>query len=194
MLATIELAMIAAIKAYPLGYPLATVASYGGELDGDLEHVVRVFPAVWVTFSGSGKPERTGSGTWRVPCTFVVMCGVRSPRDEQSTRHGLSVAGQLREVGVYRLLSDTRDVLLNADLGLAISPFSPGAVRTLFNTQLRGDALAVFGQEWHSSYVLHQAAIPAQPVGNFNILGMSLVSTTGKSLATEQVITQVIPL
>ncbi|MDH2918493.1 MAG: DUF1834 family protein [Sideroxydans sp.] len=194
MIAAIETAIIARIKAASLPYALTSVASYGGELDDDLESVVRAFPAVWVTFTGGAKPERTGSRTWRVPCTFTVLCGVRSPRDEQATRHGLTVAGVLKEVGVYQMLSDVRGLLLNSDLGLAIAPFAPGAVRTLYNTKLRSEAIAVFGQEFHSHYALHDTPAALVPAGVLTTVGMSLVSPTGQPLATAQVITQVVPL
>jgi phage gp37-like protein len=191
MIAVIETAIIDLIKATPLPYKLATVASYGGELDDELENVVRSFPAVWVTFSGGAKPERTGNRTWRVPCTFSVLCGVRSPRDEQATRHGLKVAGQLREVGVYQMLLDVRNLLINSDLGLSITPFAPGAVRTLYNTKLRTEALAVFGQEWHTSFVLHQDAPPVLPAGMLNTVGMNYLGEPGgKTLASDQLTTR----
>lgn len=191
MLALIETAIINLVKAAPLPYQLATVASYGGELDDDLAVVVRSFPAVWVTFSGSAKPERTGSRTWRVPCTFSVLCGVRSPRDEQATRHSLKVAGQIREVGVYQMLLDVRNLLLNSDLGLSIAPLTPGAVRTLYNTKLRAEALAVFAQEWHTYFVLHQDAPPALPAGMLNAIGMTYLGEPGgKTLLSDQLITR----
>lgn len=190
MIAIIETAIIDLIKATPLPYKLATVASYGGELDDELENVVRSFPAVWVTFSGGAKPERTGNRTWRVPCTFSVLCGVRSPRSEQATRHGLTLNGVAVEVGVYQMLADVRSLLLNSDLGMSIAPFAPGAVRTLYNTKLRTEAMAVFGQEWHTSFVLHQDAPPALPAGMLNAVGMTYLGEPGgKTLASDQLTT-----
>lgn len=191
MLEIIETAIIDLVKAAPLPYKLTTVASYGGEFDDELETVVRSFPAVWVTFSGSAKPERTGNRTWRVPCTFSVLCGVRSPRDEQATRYGLKVAGQIREVGVYQMLLDVRNLLLNSDLGLSITPFMPGVVRTLYNTRLRAEALAVFGQEWHTSFVLHQDTPPVLPAGMLNTVGMTYLGEPGsKPMLSDQLTTR----
>lgn len=191
MIAAIETAIIACIRAASLPYKLATVASYGGELDDELDDVVRSFPAVWVTFSGGAKPERTGNRTWRVPCTFSVLCGVRSPRSEQATRHGLTLNGVAVEAGVYQMLADVRNLLLNSDLGLSINPFAPGAVRTLYNTKLRSEALAVFGQEWHTSFVMHQDAPPALPAGMLNTVGMTyLGEPSGKTLTSDQLTTR----
>lgn len=191
MIAQIETAIIAAIKTASLPYKLATVASYGGEFDDELDVVVRSFPAVWVTFSGGAKPERTGNRTWRVPCTFSVLCGVRSPRSEQATRHGLTLNGVAVEAGVYQMLADVRNLLLNSDLGLSINPFAPGAVRTLYNTKLRSEALAVFGQEWHTSFVMHQDVLPALPAGMLNTVGMTyLGEPSGKTLTSDQLTTR----
>lgn len=191
MITQIETAIIACVRAASLPYKLAMVASYGGELDDDLENVVRSFPAVWVTFVGGAKPERTGNRTWRVPCTFSVLCGVRSPRSEQATRHGLTLNGVAVEAGVYQMLADVRNLLLNNDLGLSISPFAPGAVRTLYNTKLRSEALAVFGQEWHTSFVMNQDAPPALPAGILNTVGMTyLGEPSGKTLTSDQLTTR----
>lgn len=160
MLAAIEDAIIARIKAAAaatpgLGYKLPTVESYGGELDDDLAAVVRKFPAVWVTFAGSGKsrPSSTARNKWLTPATFVVMVGARNVRGERATRKGLTVGGVIKEVGVYQMLADISLLLINNDLGLAIGNLKPGATRTLFNTKLNGQALAVFAREWHTEFV-----------------------------------------
>lgn len=167
MIAEIEDAIIAHIQtaaaATPgLGYRLPTVASYGGELDDDLAQVVRSFPAVWVTYAGSGKPRPYGTSRtkWIVPCTFAVMVGSRNVRGERSTRHGLKVNGQIIEVGAYQMLKDLGLLLLNQDFGLAIKNLSPGATKTLYNTRLNGQALAVFAREWHTEFVEEQPRVP----------------------------------
>lgn len=168
MIAAIEDAMIARIKAAystapGFGYALKEIVSYGGELDEDLAQVVRRFPAVWVTFAGCGKskPVGTSGKKWKTPVTFAVMVGARNVRDERSTRQGMSVAGEVREVGVYQLVRDVSLLLLNHDLGLAISPLTPGAVRTLYNTRLNGQALAVLAREWHTEFIEEQ---PREPI------------------------------
>lgn len=170
MIATIEDAIIAHIKAAAsatpgLGYKLPNVASYGGELDDDLAQVVRSFPAVWVTYAGSGKPRpySTARGKWIVPCTYAVMVGSRNVRGERSTRHGLTVGGVIKEVGAYQMLHDLGLLLLNQDFGLAIKNLVPGATKTLYNTKLNGQALAVFAREWHTEFVEEQPRVPIDP-------------------------------
>jgi phage gp37-like protein len=148
MLAAIENAIIARIRDAQLGY-LPTVESYGGQFDDDTFDVVRVLPAVWVTFAGSAKPEQKGEKKFLTPATFAVMCCARSTRSEKTTRHD----GPAGEVGVYRMLEDVKQLLLMQDLGLEIDHLRPGATRTLYNTKLRNSALAVFSQEWHTKYV-----------------------------------------
>jgi phage gp37-like protein len=163
MIPATEDAIIARLRsASGLGYkPL--VESYGGELDDELERVVRSFPAFWVTFAGSGKPVPMGTSKekWLVPLTFAVMAGARNIRGERATRHGVTVAGVLREPGVYQMLDDACRLLLRQDFGLAISPLIPGAVRSLYNTRLNNQALAVFAQEWHTQYVLDASVVTA---------------------------------
>lgn len=170
MIASIEDAIIDHIKAAAsatpgLGYKLLTVASYGGELDDDIAQVVRSFPAVWVTYAGSGKPRpySTERGKWIVPCTFAVMVGARNLRGERSTRHGLKVNGVIKEVGAYQMLKDIGLLLINQDFGLAIKNLVPGATKTLYNTKLNGQALAVFAREWHTEFVEEQPRKPIDP-------------------------------
>lgn len=166
MLAEIEDAIINHIKttagAAGFGYKLPTVESYGGELDDDIAQVVRKFPAVWVAFAGSGRPLAMGThkDKWLVPCTFAVMAGARNVRGERSTRHGLKVGAQIVEVGVYQMLEDVRLMLLGQDFGLAIDRLTPGATKTLYNTKLNGQSMAVFAQEWHTKFVLTQPRVP----------------------------------
>jgi phage gp37-like protein len=161
MLAQIENAIIAHIKlastAPALGYKLAAVASYGGEFDGDLGQVIRSFPAVWVTFAGASKPVpySTAKDKWLVACTFAVMCGARNVRSEAAARQG-----SVGMPGAYQILENTQTMLLMQDFGLAISPLEPGNIKTLYNSQLNNEAIAIFAQEWHTKFVV-QAPIGA---------------------------------
>lgn len=158
--------IVAAAAATPgLGYKLPTVESYGGELDGDLAAVVRKFPAVWVTFAGcrASAKENTQGSKWRTPATFVTMFGSRNVRGERSTRQGLKVGGVIKEVGVYQMLQDVSLLLAGSDLGLAITRLKPGAIRTLYNTKLNGQGLAVFAREWHCEFIETQPRAPIDP-------------------------------
>lgn len=160
--AIIDRIKTAASAAPGLGYTLKDVASYGGELDDDLDKVVRSFPAVWVTFAGSGKskPMSSARNKWLTPATFAVMVAARNVRGERATRQGIKVGGVIKEVGAYQMLRDTSLLLINHDLGLPIGNLKPGAIRTLYNTRLNGKALAVFAREYHTEYVEMQPRAP----------------------------------
>lgn len=150
MLADIESALVDTIKnAAGLSY-LKTVDSYAGQLDAGLTEVIRSYPAVWVTFAGSAKPVRSGSNTWKVPATFVVMVAARNVRSEKSAR-----SGSANEIGAYQILKEVRTLILNQDLGLAIERLVPGAIKTLYNTRVGKDALAIFSQEWSTAFIDH---------------------------------------
>ncbi|MEW9901019.1 phage protein Gp37 [Chitinivorax sp. PXF-14] len=143
-----------------LGYRIATLETYGGEFDDEISQVVRQLPGVWVVYAGGGKPAPYGASKtrWRMPATFVVMVGARSVRSEPFSRRGLEVAGQVREVGAYRMLEDCRRLLLNQDFGLPIARFEPGSVKTLYNLTMNGLALSAFAQEWHTAFIVEPDA------------------------------------
>ncbi|EAU55835.1 DUF1834 family protein [Mariprofundus ferrooxydans] len=177
MIDAIEDAIINRIEAARpgLGYQLKAVASYGGELDEDLGQVVRGFPAIWVTFAGSGKSRKKNSAgsKWITPATFAVMHAARNVRGERATRYGVSVGGAILEVGVYQMLADTRTMLLGNDLGLPITKLQPGATRTLYNTRLGGQGIAVFVREWHTEFVEEMPREAIDPTsGDFLKLGI----------------------
>jgi len=169
MLAEIEDAILlhlaGALTPSTVGYKVAAIASYGGEFDEDLAQVVRVMPAVWVAYAGSGKPTPIGTSRerFRTPATWSVMVGARNVRGERFTRTGLKVGNAITEVGTYQMLEDVRTALLRQDFGLAIEPFTPGPVRTLFNTSLNGQALSVLSLEMHTAFVIELPRTPIDP-------------------------------
>lgn len=149
MLADIENAIIHAIKTAPNMQYVRSIDSYGGQFDSDTFDVIRILPAIWITFGGARQPAQIGEKKFLTPASFAVMCCARSVRGERTTRHD----GAAGEVGVYHMLEDVRRLLLMKDLGLAIDHFRPGAITTLYNTKLRENGLAVFAQEWHTKFV-----------------------------------------
>lgn len=170
MITEIEDAILARITAANdgrLGYKFASLDSYGGEFDEDINQVIRRLPGVWVVYAGGGKPVPYGTqkARWKMPATFAVLVGARSVRGEPFSRRGLnSAAGAVLEVGAYRMLDDVRRMLLNQDFGLAITRLELGEVRTLYNTRMNGLAMSVFSQEWHTSFMIDPEPIdPATP-------------------------------
>jgi phage gp37-like protein len=167
-IAAIEDAILAhlAAAAPALPYKIVEMESYAGQLDEQLDQVIRRMPAVWVAFAGHAKPRPVGTSKtkFRIDATFAVMHGARNARGEKFTRHGLELGGLVAEVGAYRILADVGALLLRqdfADTGLEIEPLSPGRVATLYNTRLAREGLAVFSQEWHTAWIM---SLPDQPL------------------------------
>jgi phage gp37-like protein len=175
MLAEIEDAMISAIKGATALQYLKSCESYAGQLDDDLGNVIRAFPAVWVTFGGSGKPVRHGANLWKFPCTFAVMHGARNIRNEKAARQGTP-----GEVGTYQMLEHTRTLLLNQDLGLQIAELQPGPVKVIYNTKTRAGGLSVLAQEWHTAYV---GKVPTPDEVDLLRVGINYFLTPGDDVA-----------
>lgn len=199
MISAIEDAVLAHLAAASasLPYKIIELGSYAGQLDEEIDQVIRRMPAVWVAFAGAARPKPVGTGKtrFRVDATFAVMHGARNVRGEKFTRHGLEVDGQIREVGAYRLLHDVGALLLRQDFaaaGLEIEPLLPGKVSTLFNTRLRNEAMAVFAQEWHTAWIVtlpDQPLDPAHPDALWEALGLHyhLTPDDGTADATDEV-------
>ncbi|AOJ10598.1 DUF1834 family protein [Burkholderia mayonis] len=148
-----------------LGKMVTEVKTYGGEFDDDeLDTVVRRFPAAWVTFGGVKRtdPVSTGRSKWKAEALFVVMVGARSVRNEETSRHG--GPAQI-EVGTNLLISAVRHLLNQQDMGLPIRHLQPGAIRTLFNTKVRSDAMSVYALEFHTAWVEDTLFVGAFPQG-----------------------------
>lgn len=164
IITAVELAMVDRLKR-GLGKMVSEVKTYGGEFDSDeLDSVVRRFPAAWVTFGGVHRtdPSNTSRAKWKSEATFVVMVGARSVRSEESSRHG-GVAKA--EVGTNLLISCVRHLLNQQDMGLKIREFAPGPIRTLFNTQVRGNAMSVYALEFRTAWVEDTLYLGAFPQG-----------------------------
>lgn len=156
-LSAIEQAIKDAVQALERPY-IAEIKTYGGEFDEDLSNVVRRLPAVWTTFEGSGTPEQLSARKFKLSLVFVVLVGARSIRSEETTRHGAEAAGETISVGTFQLTQDVQYALIGRDFAefgiVGLSPFTPGKIRTIFNTKTRTDGLSVLAQEWHTSFTL----------------------------------------
>lgn len=146
----IEQAIIARLRA-GMGRMVLSVDSYGGEFDEQLADVVRRFPAAWVTFAGvlSSRPTSTSRRNYLASGRFVVLVGQRSVRNEAASRQG----GR-NEIGVYDLVYAVRRLLTNQDLDLdGVGHLQPGAVRTIFNGQVRNVAATIFACEFDAAWI-----------------------------------------
>lgn len=129
------------------------IKTYGGEFDDDTLAWVSTFPAIWVTFQGSGTPKKTGHNTTEYPVTFVVLVGARSVRNEEAQRHG---AGQ--DIGTFLMLKHVQKLLIGNDLSSVdvkgLAPLTLGRTKTIFNTKTRSQSINVLSQEFHTQYVI----------------------------------------
>ncbi|ENQ4922528.1 DUF1834 family protein [Salmonella enterica] len=154
MIALTEEAIIARLT-QGLGDMVDSVTSYGGEFDGDDPgRVVASLPAVWVTSGGVTRSVAmsTTRRKWKVTGRFVVLVGDYNVRSEQASRTG---GERDDEPGTYRLTYAVRRLLAGQDLGLAISPLRPGAVRTLFSRRLADNAISVLACEFDADWIAH---------------------------------------
>ncbi|EFM3262626.1 hypothetical protein WGA_00754 [Escherichia coli KTE40] len=150
----IEQAIVNRLK-QGLGHIARSVSSYGGEMDGEPEEVIRQLPGVWVTFGGVQKTERssTARNKFVTHGRFVVIVGDRSVRSEEASRTGGPTSA---EVGTYRMIAAVRRLLSGQDMaesGLKIDALQPGRVRTLFNTRLEKNAFSVFACEFDTKWM-----------------------------------------
>ncbi|EEZ5537909.1 DUF1834 family protein [Shigella sonnei] len=161
MITEIENAVIDRLKA-GMGRMVRDVVSYGGELD-DIGEIVRALPAAWVTFGGitHTKAVSTSNKRFRTHGRFVVMVGDYNARCEVAGRQG---GVRIDEVGCYRMIYAVRRLLMMQSLGLDITPFQPGKVRTLFNTRMNEKALSVFAIEFDTSWIEAPLALGAWPM------------------------------
>lgn len=156
----IENAIIERIKAAQLPY-LRFIGSYGGELTGEWEEVIRRLPAVWVTFKGSGNPSplNTAQNRWRVELRFTTIVAAKSLRSEAATRHG----GE-GKTGSYAMLNDVGRLIALQDFSLIdVDYLRPRDIRSLFNAGTGAKALSVFAQNWSTLVDIHMQEPCAAP-------------------------------
>lgn len=146
-----------------LGKMVRACESYGGELDDDLATVVKLLPAVWVTFGGIEKtvPVSTARREFRSTGIWVVMIGEKT--NVRSNVAGRRGGPLLSEVGTYPLLYAVRRLLSSQDLGVAIDFLRPGRVRTLFNSRVAQTPVTAFAAEFRADFIENALPMDAWP-------------------------------
>ena len=163
---SIENAIIKQIAAAKLPY-LRFVGSYGGELMGDWQEVIRALPAVWVAFKDASAPEckNTAHARYLSRLTFTTIVADRSARSEAATRKGGPGS-----IGTYQMLDDAARLICMQDFGLDnVDMLLPGRVRSLFDGKVQQQGLSVMSQEWTAIVQFRlrepgQAPLPADGV------------------------------
>lgn len=137
-------------KAWPW---IREIKTYGGEFDDDLTSVINHFPAIWITFVGSGTPKKISNNKTQYPITFAVLVGSRSVRNEEARRHG---AGS--DIGTFEMLSRVQNLLIGNDLSSedisGLTALELGKTKTIFDTKLRSQSISVLSQEFTTQYTI----------------------------------------
>lgn len=128
-----------------LGYKIPVIASYAGEGDDDIPHLIKTrSPAVWVTYSGE---EASQIGSKDVNAYFTLIIYVRNNRSENAAREG-----SLNHAGAYQLISDLKKLLIKQDLGLPIEPFAFIEAKPIINARLEKYYTTMFGLRFKTLY------------------------------------------
>lgn len=142
---------------------LRFVGSYGGELVGDWEAVIRAVPAYWLAFSGMTAPRPLNTAQTRLEARlqFSLLAASRSVASEAASRTGGS-----RQPGTWQMLAHAARLLCMRDFGLdGVDFLRPGRIRTLFSAQVQGKALSVLAQDWQARMVCVLREPGQRPLG-----------------------------
>ena len=146
----VEAALLERLRGASRPYAGLTVESYGAQLDDETFAWLRTVPACWVTFDQIASVKRISRRRLRVAATFEVLAAQRALVTNQARLGGTVDA---RDVGIYQLLEDNKLALANQRLGLGIDPITPGAVRAVMKGQVQRDAMAIYAQQFATSWV-----------------------------------------
>ncbi len=127
-----------------------TVESYGAQLDDETFAYVRTLPAQWVTFDAITSVKKTGKRTYIYSANFEVLSAQRHLNDNDRR---LNDASADQDVGVYELIERAKLALSGQKLGLAIQQLEPGAVRSVAKTMAGRDAVAIYAQQFSTSWM-----------------------------------------
>lgn len=149
MIAEIDAAIVSHLRSqFALSH--CQIETYAGDLDVDdevLKNLMRRLPGVWVGFAGASTPIKHSTGKWKKDIAFVTIVAARDVSSQKAARNGVN--------GSYQLLNSVEQALLDADFGMPISRFQPGAQSLLFNRQ----GISCFIQEWFSSFMVEAATV-----------------------------------
>lgn len=161
---TIEKAIIQriqnAVNQGVLGYNIPIIASYAGEGDDDIPHLLKTrSPAVWVAYSGEdGQTDNSKD----VNAYFSLIIYVRNNRSENAGREG-----SLNHAGAYQLINDLKKLLIKQDLGLPIEPFTFIEAKPIINSRLEKYYTTMFGLRFKTLYTQPSVGKPYQDLDDF---------------------------
>lgn len=161
---TIEKAIIdrlqKAVNSGVLGYKIPVIASYSGEGDDDIPHLLKTrSPAVWVTYSGE---EAADGSSKDVNAYFSLIVYVRNNKSENAAREG-----SLNHAGAYQLINDIKKLLIKQDLGLPIEPFTFIEAKPIINARLEKYYTTMFGLRFKTLYTQPASGKPYSELNDF---------------------------
>lgn len=166
----VEQAMLARLRDVQRSYIGLTVESYAGQLDDQLFSWVRALPAVWVTFDQITEYKRVGARSFKATATFEVLCAQRALQENDRR---LNATASAQDVGIYELLEDNKLALINQTLGLPIQGITPGAVRPVMKGMANNDAVAIYAQAFHMSWMEVIPEALTTPLGELVTVGVN---------------------
>lgn len=150
--------------------------SYGGQLDDELFAWVRSLPAVWVTFDAVTEFKRVGRHTFKARGTFEVLVAQRNLVQDDRR---LNDDTKGRDVGAYELVEQNKLALINQDLGLAIQPVSPGAIRSVMKGVVNREAITVLAQSFSTEWMEEYPDPDLVPGGELVTVGLEYLLKPG---------------
>lgn len=161
---TIEKAIIErlqkAVNSGVLGYKIPVIASYSGEGDDDIPHLLKTrSPAVWVAYSGEDAADGSSKD---VNAYFSLIVYVRNNKSENAAREG-----SLNHAGAYQLINDIKKLLIKQDLGLPIEPFSFIEAKPIINARLEKYYTTMFGLRFKTLYTQPASGKPYSKLDDF---------------------------
>ncbi len=118
---------------------LKKVETYAGQLEGEIEELTILFPAVFVSYGGSDFEWIDGQSFQNDP-VFKVIVVAKDLRGQTGMRGG--------EYGCYRMIIDTLNAIANCTFGKEIQPLKPVKVTPLFISK----AFAAYGIDFQTQF------------------------------------------
>lgn len=177
----IEQAMLAQLRTVPRNYAGLLIESYAAQLDDDMFAWLRTLPASWVTFGQAQEIKRVSTRSFKVHATFEVLCAQRALQENAGRLNATAAA----DVGVYELLEDNKLALANQQLGLAIEPITPGAIRAVMKGLVNRDAVVVYAQEFRTHWFETIPEAGAVPDGTLVTVGFDYFLKPQHSAGTD---------
>lgn len=115
-----------------------TVETYAGQLDGEIEKMPIIYPAVFVAYGGS-KLDWIDNQNFNETCTFTIFAAAKNLKGNEAAR---------KSEGCYKMIKDILTTLTNKNLGLDIEKLVPQQVSFIFVSKV----IAVYGIDFQTNF------------------------------------------